>query len=287
MSLEDGASDDLEGFRKTLDGLKPQQLRDQFPSEANSHRGMLQRARKDPSLSVDPRWRTFATFLGDMGPMPHQGWSLDRIDTHRREYGPGLCRWADPKTQSENRANTRWVEVNGERITAAELARRAERPASSVYAALDAGQPAEAILDRLDHAEYRPLGLAGDQAYEDWRRAYRKWLNEKVHHTKRALAPPAVYDLIKSSLDAALADAELERRGYFELTPDENDRASELLASDAGQMRWTIAPARAEHALSSLRRSHPGLAATITRPNGGYALLTYCLWLDFLAKPRE
>lgn len=283
--MDEGASDDdRTTFRQKIAGLKPQELRDTFKAEATSHRGMLQR--EEPyALKVDPRWKKFANFLHDMGPIPHDGWTIDRIDSQRREYGPGLCRWASPKTQSENRVTTRWVEVNGTRMTAADLIRLSGRPASSVYAALDAGHSPDAILNRNHDNDYRPLSHEDERTFEAWKAAYRKWLKTFVHPAKHPYAPAPVYDLVRTSIDAVHADKELTARGYYEMTPAEEAERAVLVASPAGQMRTVIAPARAAHALSALRASDPRLAARLTKPNGGYHLLTFYQWALLLEKP--
>jgi hypothetical protein len=41
-----------------------------------------------------------------MGPRRHGDFQLDRINTHDKRYGPGLCRWADSVQQSNNRRTT-------------------------------------------------------------------------------------------------------------------------------------------------------------------------------------
>lgn len=284
MSMDEGASDSgADDFHAQIAAMTPQQLRDQFKSEANSHRAMLQRASKDPTLVVAPDWRPFRNFLRDMGRVPVPGWTLDRIDAGRREYGPGLCRWADKKTQSENRSNTRWVPFGDGFITGAELSRRSGRPPSSVYAALDAGQSAEEILSPEHGNKYRPQSAGDDREAEAWRADYRKWLNGEVHQEKRAYAPPEVYDLIRTSLEAARADRELTARGYYELDASEEAEWSALMNSTAGQTRWTKAPAQADHALKSLWISNPKLADRLTG-RAGYHLLTYFQWAEFLSK---
>lgn len=56
------------------------------------------------NISYDPNWENFSNFLKDMGERP-KGTTLDRIDVYG-DYSKSNCRWADYKTQANNKRNT-------------------------------------------------------------------------------------------------------------------------------------------------------------------------------------
>ena len=68
------------------------------------------------------RWESFENFFADMGTRP-DGTSLDRIDVNGN-YKPSNCRWADVFTQENNRKNNVFYELDGEKLTLSQIARK-------------------------------------------------------------------------------------------------------------------------------------------------------------------
>ena len=111
-------------FVADLQHLTKMQLRRKYPAEANSHRNMLTRSKRRGN-KVHPALRQFRNFLQLVGPMPVSGATLDRIDNTDPEYAPGKVRWADKRTQNNNKSDTLtfYNSVTGETFTASRLAK--------------------------------------------------------------------------------------------------------------------------------------------------------------------
>ena len=76
-------------------------------------------------IYVTDRWtgpQGFPHFLLDMGEKP-AGLSLDRIDNDG-PYTPENCRWADVKTQGNNRRTNKKFAHDGQEMTLADWARK-------------------------------------------------------------------------------------------------------------------------------------------------------------------
>lgn len=75
-------------------------------------------------VDVCQRWRdSFWNFWADMGPKPSRQHSLDRIDSSG-DYSPDNCRWATLEQQANNKRNSSWMIVDGEKIMVKDLAKK-------------------------------------------------------------------------------------------------------------------------------------------------------------------
>ena len=64
-------------------------------------------------ITYDPSWSDFPSFLNDVGELPFEGATLDRIDNNGN-YCAENVRWADRVTQRRNSRQISPVEINGE-----------------------------------------------------------------------------------------------------------------------------------------------------------------------------
>lgn len=72
-------------------------------------------------IQMCPQWReSFEQFLKDMGEKP-KDMTLDRIDPNGN-YSPENCRWADIKTQANNKRRTIFLEYNNQKKSLSEWA---------------------------------------------------------------------------------------------------------------------------------------------------------------------
>jgi len=91
-------------------------------------------------ITVCDRWLGkdgFKNFMDDMGVKPTPNHTLDRIDNNKG-YTPDNCRWADWKTQQNNRNNNKYYEINGVRKTLAQWCEQSTVKGSTVRMRLTA-----------------------------------------------------------------------------------------------------------------------------------------------------
>lgn len=99
-------------------------------------------------IRVCQEWAaSFDAFLDHVGPRPSMAHTIDRIDPHGH-YQPGNVRWATAIVQNNNRTDNRILIVDGERLTLAQAARRANLPLKTVWSRLKAGLSVDEALSR-------------------------------------------------------------------------------------------------------------------------------------------
>lgn len=97
-------------------------------------------------IKVCKRWRgSFDLFLRDMGERPGPGMSIDRIDVNG-DYTPNNCRWADARTQQNNRTTNRTLAFNGVSANLTEWSKITGLAISTITSRLTLGWPLEKVL---------------------------------------------------------------------------------------------------------------------------------------------
>ena len=83
-------------------------------------------------ITVCEAWKDFKQFLSDMGPKPFPKAQLERKDNDG-PYSPDNCVWAGQKQQARNKANTVWVEHEGQKVPLVALAESLGIPRARLY----------------------------------------------------------------------------------------------------------------------------------------------------------
>ena len=79
---------------------------------------------KQNHIQVCDRWRNdFETFLSDMGSIPGEDYSIERIDV-MGDYCPENCTWIPMRDQPKNRSNSKMFTHDGITMCAKDWARR-------------------------------------------------------------------------------------------------------------------------------------------------------------------
>ena len=90
-------------------------------------------------IQVCQRWQeSYPAFLSDMGPIPDQGYSIERVNNNGH-YEPGNCRWATMKEQGRNKRNNRLVTAEEVTLCVSEWAERKGIDARTIVSRLRAG----------------------------------------------------------------------------------------------------------------------------------------------------
>lgn len=90
-------------------------------------------------IRVHESWRTsFETFLNDVGPRPGPRHQLGRID-NEGNYEPGNVKWETAKENCNNRRSSRHLDIDGEKMTVSNCARKFNISASTITQRLKYG----------------------------------------------------------------------------------------------------------------------------------------------------
>ena len=101
-------------------------------------------------ITVCYEWLSFEPFMEwslNNGYAPNL--TLDRIDNDQG-YDPSNCRWADRKTQSNNRSNSLYITANGTTLPCAEWARLTGIPRNTIRGRIKTGwSPEDAVTIKV------------------------------------------------------------------------------------------------------------------------------------------
>lgn len=122
----------------------------------------------DRGITVCDRWNSYAAFKEDMGDRPSRLLSLDRIDVNKG-YAPDNCRWATSKEQAVNRQNTIYLEVDGKRLTLAEVSGRLGISVGALKSRIGNGWPLARILSPNQKPNLRS---------DKWREDQNGWVSD-------------------------------------------------------------------------------------------------------------
>lgn len=104
-------------------------------------------------IKMCDRWKeSFVLFLEDMGERTSKEHTLDRINVNG-DYEPSNCRWATRRTQSNNRRDNVFLDINGERLTVSEFSVKYNINRSNVDYELRNGLSADEIIEKYSNME--------------------------------------------------------------------------------------------------------------------------------------
>lgn len=88
---------------------------------------------KEFHIEVCDRWRhSYENFIADMGEMPGDDYSIERIDIHKG-YEPHNCKWIPQKEQAKNRSTTIWIKYREKEMCLKDVARTIKLKYTTLY----------------------------------------------------------------------------------------------------------------------------------------------------------
>ena len=96
--------------------------------------------------------RIFCVIFRRYGERTSKEHTLDRINVNG-DYEPSNCRWATRRTQSNNRRDNVFLDINGERLTVSEFSVKYNINRSNVDYELRNGLSADEIIEKYSNME--------------------------------------------------------------------------------------------------------------------------------------
>lgn len=101
---------------------------------------------KKDNIQVCERWKnSFENFMADMGAMPGDNYSIERID-YTKDYRPGNCKWIPQTEQSKNRRNVLIYSYDGKTMILKDWARYLGIGYSTLHKRIKKGVPFEQAI---------------------------------------------------------------------------------------------------------------------------------------------
>lgn len=110
-------------------------------------------------IEICERWDDFHVFVKDMGERPN-GYTLDRIDNNRG-YNPENCRWASRKQQQLNRRISVYVEIEGRKYRAIDLAHEVGVKTDTIVSRAKRGLPLKGVMSKVPLRDISGFSLGG------------------------------------------------------------------------------------------------------------------------------
>jgi hypothetical protein len=139
------------------------------------HGNRIRELYRERGIEVDVEWHDFERFYEDMYvilPRPSPIYSIDRIDNDKN-YGPSNCRWADRKTQANNRSSNVRITVKDKTMTISEWSDISGVPQLKIASRVRAGWDHEAAV--FGEAEHSPKRAHNLITYQGKTHSIRRW----------------------------------------------------------------------------------------------------------------
>lgn len=103
---------------------------------------------KKNHIQVCDRWlHSYENFIADMGKMPDESYSLERIDVYGN-YEPSNCIWIPMRDQPKNRSNCLFYTYEGKKMILKDWAREYGIKYGTLYRRIHSGMKLEQAINK-------------------------------------------------------------------------------------------------------------------------------------------